>query len=78
MTDDLEKMVEKKTVSKYETFKGKVVLYLNGLDKGKSFSGSYRLLARIPLKAKTLPGITYLYYNPEINAVCSPVTFEVL
>ncbi len=78
MTEDLEKMVEKRTISKYETFKGKVVLYLNGLDKGKSFSGSYRLLARIPLKAKTLPGITYLYYNPEINSVCAPVTFEVL
>ncbi len=65
-------------MQKYETSSDKVVLYLNGIDKGKSFKGEYRLVAKYPLKAKTPVSMTYLYYNPEVNAVCRPVTLTVM
>jgi len=78
MTEDLEKMIGSNTIQKYETYKDKVVIYLNGIDKGKSFTGSYRLLANYPVKAKTPDSRTYLYYTPEINALSIPVTFSVI
>ncbi len=76
--DDIDRMVKAKKVSKYEMTGAKVVLYLDGIEKGKSFKGSYRLMAKFPLKAKVPVSMTYLYYNPEINAVCQPATLKVL
>lgn len=76
--EDIDKLVTAKKVSKYEMTGTKVVLYLDGLRKGKSFKGSYRLMARFPLKAKVPVSMTYLYYNPEVNAVCQPATLKVL
>ncbi|MDQ7824696.1 MAG: MG2 domain-containing protein [Candidatus Eremiobacteraeota bacterium] len=77
MTEDIERMVAAKKVQKFEMASDRVVLYLNGVEKGKSFDGSFRLTARYPLKVKTPTSLTYLYYNPEVNARCAPVTIRV-
>jgi hypothetical protein len=76
--EGLDKLVAEKKVSKYEMTASKTVLYLDGIKKGKSFKGSYRLMAKFPLKAKAPVSMTYLYYNPEVNAVCQPATLKVL
>jgi alpha-2-macroglobulin-like protein len=78
MAEDIEKLVAGKNIQKFESYKGKVVLYLNGIDGGKSFNATYRLLAKYPIKAKTPASLTYLYYDPEINAECIPVTLSVM
>jgi len=78
MTEDLDTMVANKTVQKYETGSGKVVIYLDGIESKGSFKGSYRLMARYPMKAKTPVSTTYLYYNPEVNTLAEPVTLKVI
>jgi len=78
VAEDLETMVKLKAIQKYETYKGKLVFYLNGVGGGKAFNASYRLMAKYPIKAKTPVHMTYLYYEPEVNAQCVPVTLNVL
>jgi hypothetical protein len=75
---DLDTMVKAKAIQKYETYKGKLVFYLNGIGGSKSFNAGYRLVAKYPIKAKTPVHMTYLYYEPEVNAQCVPVTLNVL
>jgi len=78
MTDDLDAMVANKTVQKYETARGKVIIYLDGIEKKGTFKGSYRLVARYPMKAKTPVSSAYLYYNPEVNCLAEPVILKVI
>jgi hypothetical protein len=47
-------------------------VYLNNLNNGQPYRFSYRLMAKFPLVAQTLPSAAYDYYNPGIVGEAVP------
>ncbi|MEM4251727.1 MAG: alpha-2-macroglobulin family protein, partial [Candidatus Bathyarchaeia archaeon] len=64
-------------LTKFTVTARQIVLYLDGLKSGQSFSVKYRLKAKYPLKAKTPESRVYQYYNPEIGSKSQPVELSV-
>ncbi len=65
-------------LTKFTVTPRQIVLYLDGLKAGQSFSLKYRLKAKYPLKAKTPESRVYQYYNPEIGSRLQPVELSVI
>ena len=65
MTEDLEALVEARTVSRYELTGRQILLYLTDLASGQVRRFEYRLRARFPLKAQAPSSRAYDYYTPE-------------
>ncbi len=78
MAEDLQKLVEQKTIQKFTVAARQIIIYLDRLASRKPLAFSYRLRAKFPIKAATPASKVYRYYNPEISATAKPVQLEVL
>jgi hypothetical protein len=78
MAEDLQKLVEQKTIQKFTVAARQIIIYLDKLASRKPLAFSYRLRAKFPIEAATPASKVYRYYNPEISATAKPVQLEVL
>jgi len=77
LPEELNRLVENKTIEKYSTTGRQIIIYLRELAGGKPVTIKYQLLAKYPLKAKTAKAVVYEYYNPDIRAKTAPVELVV-
>lgn len=73
--ESLEKAKNDGQVNGYEVQPDRVVFYLWPSAGGTSFQFSFR--TRFGINALSAPSILYDYYNPEANAVVTPVKFSI-
>lgn len=76
-TDDLERLVEKGVIQRYEVTGRQIILYIENMEPRVPVDVSYRLRARYPIKAKVPPSNAYDYYNPDTQDSQAPVEFVV-
>lgn len=77
LTEDLDRLVEKGLIARYEVTGRQIIFYVEDLAEGMPLRFSYRLRARFPLRAQTPPSAAYDYYNPSEQAVRSPLLVTV-
>ena len=77
LTEDLNQLVEKGLIARYEVTGRQVIIYLEDLAYGAPLTFSYRLRARFPMRAQTPPSSAYDYYNPESPAIREPLLLTV-
>ncbi len=79
VTSDLEDLVTRGVVDKFTIAGRRVTLYLGTLTSGAPIRFSYRLQARMPVKAAMPPAEAYEYYTPDrrARAIGLPVSIEV-
>lgn len=77
-TDDLDAMVASGEIAKYQLTPRSAILYLRGLRPSQSLELRYRLRATMPVKVRTPPGVTYLYYDPDTRDESLPVSMTVV
>jgi len=77
ITPDLESLVEKGTMSKYEMTPRQVITYFKEIGGNQTIEFSYKIQARFPLRAKTPKSKVYEYYNPEVSGTAQPEELEV-
>jgi hypothetical protein len=77
LSEDLDKLVERKIIEKYTIAARQIIVYLDKLASRKPLELSYRLRAKFPIKAATPASTVYRYYNPEIKATAKPTELEV-
>ena len=65
VTADLEALVERGIVARYELTGRQILLYLTNVPSGQIFQIPYRLQARFPIKAQTGRSQAYDYYTPD-------------
>jgi len=78
LPEQLNQLVAEKKIQKYETTGRQIIVYLDELSRGKPLTISYQLLAKYPLKAKTVRSSVYEYYNPQSRAEVEPVEISVV
>ncbi len=71
-TADLEKLVENKTIQKYEMTGRQIIVYFERIDGNGVIEFQYGLRAKFPLRAQTPSSRVYEYYNPENEGTASP------
>ncbi|HQM50910.1 MAG TPA: MG2 domain-containing protein [Candidatus Hydrogenedentes bacterium] len=69
---DLEKLVENKTIQKYEMTGRQIIVYFERIDGNGVIEFQYALRAKFPLRAQTPSSRVYDYYNPENEGTASP------
>ena len=72
VTEDLDRMVEERTIDRYELTGRQIIFYLTNVPSGEVVDLDYRLLARFPLKAQTPASQAYNYYAPEQRTTTPP------
>jgi hypothetical protein len=77
LTEDLRRLVEQGTISRYELTGRQVIVYVEDLSSEAPLRFSTRLRARFPLRAQTPPSSAYDYYNPETLSVREPLELTV-
>jgi len=77
MTEDLDKLVEQRTIARYELTGRQIIVYLEDFSSAKPVAFSYRLRARFPMRAQTPPSSAYDYYNPTAETVKAPLGITV-
>jgi uncharacterized protein YfaS (alpha-2-macroglobulin family) len=60
-----QRLVEARTLAKYELTGNQCILYVRGLEPSRSLRFSYELKALYPIRAKIPPARVYEYYRPE-------------
>jgi uncharacterized protein YfaS (alpha-2-macroglobulin family) len=75
--DELNRLVDSKAIEKYTTTGRQIIVYLRELAGGKPVTIKYQLLAKYPLKAKTVKSVAYEYYNPDIKGEAEPIEIVV-
>ncbi|MFQ5879110.1 MAG: MG2 domain-containing protein [Dehalococcoidia bacterium] len=65
VTEDLDALVERRSIERYELTGRQILLYLTDVPSGKVYQFEYRLRARFPIKAQTGRSQAYDYYTPE-------------
>jgi hypothetical protein len=76
-TEDLDRLVELKAISRYELTGRQIILYIENLTQESPLRFEYRLQARFPLRAQTPPTAAYDYYNPINGTVQAPTAMVV-
>ncbi len=76
-TDDLNALVERQLISRYDLTGRQVIVYVENMSSEQPLTFSYRLKARFPLRAKTQQSAAYDYYNPDEQAIQQPVLITV-
>jgi uncharacterized protein YfaS (alpha-2-macroglobulin family) len=64
-------------LEKYTITARQVILYLDGLNPRQAAEFTYRLRAKFPVRAQTLPARVYEYYNPAAGDRTKPTTLLV-
>ncbi len=77
LTEDLSRLVEQKTIARYELTGRQIIIYLEDFSSEKPLRFSYRLRARFPMRAQTPPSRAYDYYNPGGETVRAPLEVTV-
>jgi uncharacterized protein YfaS (alpha-2-macroglobulin family) len=77
LTEDLSRLVEQKTIARYELTGRQIIIYLENFSSEKPLRFSYRLRARFPMRAQTPPSSAYDYYNPGGVTVRAPLQVTV-
>jgi uncharacterized protein YfaS (alpha-2-macroglobulin family) len=77
IAEDLNRLVERGVISRYELTGRQIIVYLEGLQAGQPLAFDYRIRARYPIRAQTPPSSAYDYYNPAVSAVAAPSAIEV-
>jgi hypothetical protein len=77
LTEDLNRLVEKGLIARYELTGRQIIIYLEDLISEAPLYLSYRLRARFPMHAQTPPSAAYDYYNPERLAMRAPLVVTV-
>jgi hypothetical protein len=77
IADDFEKLVNQQKIERFDLTGRQVIVYLRRLDPGKSFSFSYGLRARFPVKITTPVSEVYEYYNANTKGYSVPGRIEV-
>jgi len=76
-TDDLERLVEKGVIQRYELTGRQIILYIENMQPMMPVDVTYRLRAKYPIKAKVPASSAYDYYNPDTQDSQAPVEFVV-
>jgi hypothetical protein len=69
---DLEALVQRGKVARYEVSSRFIVLYLDNVQPGEELTFDYRLRARYPVRAWVTPSDAFDYYTPDQRAVSEP------
>jgi uncharacterized protein YfaS (alpha-2-macroglobulin family) len=77
LAEDFQKLVDKGAIEKFTVAARQVIVYLEKLGPRRRLELSYRFKAKFPIRAKTPKSRVYEYYNPEKEAIASPVELEV-
>jgi hypothetical protein len=77
LTEDLSRLVEQKTIARYELTGRQIIVYLENFSSDQPLNFSYRLRARFPMRAQTPPSRAYDYYNPGGETVRAPLEVTV-
>ncbi|MBL7182844.1 MAG: hypothetical protein ISS50_00175 [Anaerolineae bacterium] len=77
LSEDLDALVEKDIISRYELTGRQIIVYLEDLESGRPVEFGYRLRARFPLRAKVPRSVAYDYYTPDNCGVEAPVEMVV-
>jgi len=77
LTEDLSRLVEQKTIARYELTGRQIIVYLENFSPEQPLNFSYRLRARFPMRALTPPSRAYDYYNPGGETVRAPLEVTV-
>jgi uncharacterized protein YfaS (alpha-2-macroglobulin family) len=72
ITEDLENLVAKGTIARYELTGRQIVVYMDNVPSGTTFNLTYRLQARYPIRALSPSSTVYDYYTPEQRATVAP------
>jgi uncharacterized protein YfaS (alpha-2-macroglobulin family) len=64
-------------LEKYTITAKQVILYLDGLNPKQAAEFDFRLRAKFPVRAQTLPARVYEYYNPAAGARTKPAVLSV-
>lgn len=72
MSDDLAKLVNDNTITKFNLTGRQIIVYLDHVDQNQPVAFSYRLKAKFPVKAKTPVSTVYEYYNPDVKNEALP------
>jgi uncharacterized protein YfaS (alpha-2-macroglobulin family) len=77
LAEDLAELRGSGLIQRFDVTGRQVLVYLNGLEKGKPVAFQYRLRAKFPVRAKTPRSLAYDYYSPDLQAVAKPVEVTV-
>jgi len=77
-SDDLNALVEKQAISRYELTGRQIIIYVENLSSERMLEFKYRLKARFPMRAKTQPYSAYDYYNPDQQTNIQPTQVTVV
>lgn len=64
-------------LEKYTITAKQVILYFDGLNPRQAAEFAFRLRAKFPVRAQTLPAHVYEYYNPAAGSRTKPATLSV-
>jgi hypothetical protein len=76
-TGDLDLLVEKGVIQRYELTGRQIILYIENMQPRMPVDVTYRLRAKYPIKAKVPSSSAYDYYNPDTQDSQAPVEFVV-
>lgn len=71
-TEDLDKMVSDKVITKYSIAARQVILYFDKIKGNDKVEFKYKVKAKISIKAQSGQSKVYKYYEPEVNSVTQP------
>jgi uncharacterized protein YfaS (alpha-2-macroglobulin family) len=74
-----EKSVGRKSgrLEKFSMTATQAILYFDSIAPGDTVTLHFRLRAKYPIRARTFQSRVYEYYDPEVNSVARPASFEV-
>ncbi len=77
VSEDLDAMIQAEKIEKYTVAGRQLIVYLDHLDAGATVALSYRLRAKVPLRAQTGPSRVYEYYTPSRKGAAGSAVLEV-
>jgi uncharacterized protein YfaS (alpha-2-macroglobulin family) len=72
LSEDLDLLVERQIISRYELAARQIIIYLEEFSSKKPLEFSYRLRAKYPLKAQAPASQAYDYYTPDTQGIQRP------
>jgi hypothetical protein len=69
---DLEALVQKKVLQKYELTGRQIITYFEKIAGNATVEFGYTLRAKFPLRAQTPESRVYEYYNPDVSGTAKP------
>jgi uncharacterized protein YfaS (alpha-2-macroglobulin family) len=76
--DGFERLLDNKTIAKYQIQPNAVQVYLRELAAGKPLTLSYRLTPQMPVDIQVRPARVYEYYNPDRQGFSGGVRLSVV